>query len=645
MKRKRLLSVVLSLFIAAGAVGFGTPMITQPITTQAAVSQASCYSFNETTGELTLRGKVDRNAICGFSYKNDVKSIIAEDGTRLPENSSQLFSNFINCTSIDLSKAETRNVTKMNSMFENCYDLKTLDINGFVTGKVDDMSYMFCCCYKLESLDVSGFTTSDVTKMDFMFYGCNNIESLDLSRFDTAKVTDMFAMFAGCENIESLDVSSFDTSIVSNMSCMFDCCYKLKSLNLSGLVTSDVTDMSSMFAGCYSLEALDLSGFDTSKVTDMSRMFACCYSLEALDLSEFDTSIVTDMSNMFLNCDDLGTLTLGENFKELKKEACLPNTGYWVYDNNPTAGASGLDMYAVIKNEGNNTYRRFLKCYTFYSRTGALNLRGEIDRNAISNLSFKDDVKSIIAQDGTVFPENCEDLFYGFKNCTSIDLSKVDTTKVEVMSGMFARCYKLENLDLSNFHTFNVTDMDGMFSDCNNLKSLDLSRFETGSVTNMSNMFRGCNNLETLTLGKDFNRIKNDARLSNSSGWVKESNSSTIVSGDGTYADIQNNGKNTYKLYTGDLLTYPTNIKVEYNEKNHQVKFTWDKVRGADRYGIAVYQSGKWRIQTQDITDTVYTSPKNLTPGKTYKVAIAARVNGEWDTENAIKNAVTVTIK
>ncbi|ADU21299.1 glycoside hydrolase family 9 protein [Ruminococcus albus] len=90
---------------------------------------------------------------------------------------------------------------------------------------------------------------------------------------------------------------------------------------------------------------------------------------------------------------------------------------------------------------------------------------------------------------------------------------------------------------------------------------------------------------------------------------------------------------------------YPTNIKVDYSEEYHQVRFTWNKVENADRYGIAVYLAGKWRVQKQDITGTTYTSPKNLTPGVTYKVAIAARVNGTWDTENAIKRACTVTIK
>ena len=92
--------------------------------------------------------------------------------------------------------------------------------------------------------------------------------------------------------------------------------------------------------------------------------------------------------------------------------------------------------------------------------------------------------------------------------------------------------------------------------------------------------------------------------------------------------------------------TYPTNIKVAYSQQYHQIRFTWDAVKNADRYGIAVYLAGKWRIQTQSITTNSYTTPKNLTPGMSYKVAIAARVNGKWDTTNALKySVVNVTVK
>ena len=93
--------------------------------------------------------------------------------------------------------------------------------------------------------------------------------------------------------------------------------------------------------------------------------------------------------------------------------------------------------------------------------------------------------------------------------------------------------------------------------------------------------------------------------------------------------------------------TYPQNINVTYSSQYHQIRFTWDAVENAQNYGIAVYLAGKWRIQTQTIPSytTSYTTPKNLTPGLTYQVAIAAKVNGKWDTANAIKNYVLVTVR
>lgn len=108
--------------------------------------------------------------------------------------------------------------------------------------------------------------------------------------------------------------------------------------------------------------------------------------------------------------------------------------------------------------------------------------------------------------------------------------------------------------------------------------------------------------------------------------------------------DENSSYSNAYS-YISKPTTYPEIKSIDYNEPTHQIRFTWEKVKDADRYGIAVYLAGKWRVQVQNITGTVYTTPKNLTPGKTYKVAIAARVNGKWDVANAIKNAVNVTVK
>ena len=386
MKLKKVLAVVMSLCMVAGTVSYGAPVITQSITAQADDSATNGFSFNQTTGRLTLSGTVDGDVLRKFNnkYGYRVKSVTAEKGTVLPEDSKNLFYNYTNCTSIDLSNADTSNVK--------------------------NMSGMFFYCSSLTKLDVSGFDTSRVTNMSDMFSGCNELTSLDVSKFNTSRVTDMYQMFGKCSKLTTLNLSSFDTSNVKNISYMF--------------------------YGCGELTSLDLSGFDTSKVTEKSDLYCS--------------------SCMFSSCNKLESLTLGENFKNVLKKAQLPNSKVWVNMKAPTR----------------------------------------------------------------------------------------------------------------------------------------------------------------------------------------------IVSGDEKFAVIKNNGKNTYITYTP---TYPTNIKVEYSQeynlKSHQVRFSWKEVEGADRYAIAVYLAGKWKVQDKGIADTSYTTPKSMTPGTTYKVAIAARVDGKWDTVNAIKNAVTVTVK
>lgn len=76
-------------------------------------------------------------------------------------------------------------------------------------------------------------------------------------------------------------------------------------------------------------------------------------------------------------------------------------------------------------------------------------------------------------------------------NLNSIDVSRVDTSKVTNMQGMFGKCPKLTNLDLSHFNTSEVTLMNFMFLGCSNLTNLDISSFTFDKVTGYSNMFAG----------------------------------------------------------------------------------------------------------------------------------------------------------
>jgi len=75
-----------------------------------------------------------------------------------------------------------------------------------------------------------------------------------------------------------------------------------------------------------------------------------------------------------------------------------------------------------------------------------------------------------------------------------------------------------------------------------------------------------------------------------------------------------------------------------------QFRLNWKAADAAEKYAIAVYQSGKWVVKAQLNGDvTSYTSPK-LNNG-TYKIVVCAKVNGKWDLSNINSRAINVTIK
>ncbi len=73
-------------------------------------------------------------------------------------------------------------------------------------------------------------------------------------------------------------------------------------------------------------------------------------------------------------------------------------------------------------------------------------------------------------------------------------------------------------------------------------------------------------------------------------------------------------------------------------------KLSWDAVEGADKYAIAYYSAGKWKILAQvDGGTTSYTNTK--VPSGTYQMVVGARIGGKWDASNINQRAVTVTVK
>lgn len=147
----------------------------------------------------------------------------------------------------------------------------------------------------------------------------------------------------------------------------------------------------------------------------------------------------------------------------------------------------------------------------YEAETKTLHLKGDIENLYLPDYERydgiilpegieKSDVEIIVAEEGTVFPEDSSVLFWGFTEVKSIDFSKVDTSNVKDMDHMFCFCRNLTKLNLSGFDTSNVTDMNLMFYSCRDLEELDLSGFNTSKVIDMHGMFQACVNLNYVNL-------------------------------------------------------------------------------------------------------------------------------------------------
>ena len=71
---------------------------------------------------------------------------------------------------------------------------------------------------------------------------------------------------------------------------------------------------------------------------------------------------------------------------------------------------------------------------------------------------------------------------FAYYRGAELDISMLDTGKVESFTSMFFCCNKLKELNLLNLDTAKAVDMGCMFWNCSSLIELDLSSFNTELV-------------------------------------------------------------------------------------------------------------------------------------------------------------------
>ena len=333
------------------------------------------------------------------------------------------------------------------------FEAETIDLSNADSSKVIDMEYMFSDCKNLTNLNLTGFNTSNVTAMSGVFSSCEKLAEVDLSGFDTSKAGSLHGMFSGCKELTTLDVSGFDTSNIKDMGFMFFGCEKLTELDLSGFDTANVTDMNAMFNGCSALEKITASDkWSTAKVEKSGDMFTKSEKLTGGSGTKYNTAHLDAEYARIDTADTPGYFTAKDTAPQ-----------------NPTA----------VLDEA----------------TGTLTIKGNANADDIKAFAANDKVKKIVADEGTILPENSANLFKG-SAAESVDLSKADTSNVTDMSGMFSDMPALKEADLTGCDLSKVTDTSDMFRGDEALETIRVSEnISLTEIPESGNMFSGCEKL------------------------------------------------------------------------------------------------------------------------------------------------------
>jgi surface protein len=116
-------------------------------------------------------------------------------------------------------------------------------------------------------------------------------------------------------------------------------------------------------------------------------------------------------------------------------------------------------------------------------------------------------------------PTNLRQLFYLCFDLTRIKFSDTfDTSKVQTMAYMFAKCTSLKSLDISAFDTSRVADYMQMFQYCSELTSLDLSNFNTTNAISFQSSFDSMTNLQYLDISSFYSPYLSGGYFINYSG-------------------------------------------------------------------------------------------------------------------------------
>ncbi len=439
--------------------------------------------------------------------------------------------------------------------FSDCSELTSFKPSKLNVTFVANTDFMFAGCSKLASIEgISDWDTSRAESMTAMFKDCVNLTA-DCSHWNVKKVgdkhenfnyqaptvkspwdLDAYAVYFASDNSLGFYKSSvvpqkgteFDGKIATEVYTISEnATYstpqsvpwnsvraKIKSVNFTDKIISPIST-AYWFSDCNELISVDTSKLSTIFVENMESMFAGCSKLTSIKgVSDWDTRHTENMSAVFKDCSNLvadcavwNVEKVGDNHKNFNYQAPYvksvwdKKSFFAVYsaDDNSLTFYSGIvspDEGIIVPKEG-STYKgkTVTAVYTDIENTGA-------SKESVPWNEMRKYIKVVEVADSGVDPVSTA---YWFSDCiylTSLNISKLNTSKLTNMSSMFSGLNtgaSLYSIDLSGLNTSTVTDMSSLFAGSTSLRSITgLSTWDTSNVTNMNSMFSECRMLTSV---------------------------------------------------------------------------------------------------------------------------------------------------